>query len=161
MLVQFGGHIDFEKYRQIFRSLYCVEPIIDVMKRRVLFDSEPLLDDCAHVCYGGDKGRAYRSDCWYPNRAKRINYIGLALTNPNKIHPDKDNPTNQKYLLYLPAEGDLPAEHFCVIVRLINKYTVSFLTAYDVDFKTFAAYGNVAPRLYPPQKPKERGKKKK
>ena len=155
-----GGHGEFHRYREWFRALYCdpSRPICDVLGRRVLFDQEPLLDDCAHVCYGGTAGRPYNPEFWSPERAHRIAWIGQALAAPNKIHPDKDYASRHKYLLFLPPDEGTPQdnEFYCVIVRVLNRRTVAFLTAYNVTSRTFDEYGNVGPRVYPPPKPKKR-----
>ncbi|GAB4460555.1 MAG: hypothetical protein OHK0029_24750 [Armatimonadaceae bacterium] len=73
------------------------------------------------------------------------------------MHPDKDYPDRHKYLLYIAAE--LPneaAEFFCVIVKLMkrDKNSVEFLTAYDINQKTFQEYGGIGPRIYPEPKKK-------
>lgn len=156
----FGGHEHFSAYQKWFRELYSdpARPIYDVLGRRVLFDQEPLLDDCAHVCYGGINGRPYNPDCWYPQRAERIAWIERALTAPKKIHPDENYSDRHKYLLFLPPDEGTEQENefFCVIVRVLGSKTVAFLTAYDISQATFDKYGNVGPRIYPPPTPKRK-----
>ena len=132
------------------------------MKRLVLFDQYPTLDVCAHVCYGGVAGCAYNADCWDEKRAERIEWIKLALTSSNVVHPDKDGPERHKYLLHVPPdEGTNQADEFyCVIVRQISKKTVGFITAYCIDQRTMDQYARVFPRIYPPSNPMTSKKKK-
>src|ERR1043166_9145314 len=115
-----GGHDAFALYQEWFRSLYCDRDtaLLDVLGRVVLFDTEPLRDDCAHVCYGGLPGQPYNPVQWDEKRAERIAWIERALIEPNKIHPDRDYPDRHKYLLYLPPDSPQDeGEFYCVIVR--------------------------------------------
>ncbi|RYE13381.1 MAG: hypothetical protein EOP45_21275, partial [Sphingobacteriaceae bacterium] len=96
LLQNLGGHEQFTAYQKWFRSLYC-DPnrvVKDVLNRRVTFDMYPSLDDTAHVCYGGKDDHAYKAEYWVQERAERIAWIEVALTNPNFIHPDKWMSTN-------------------------------------------------------------------
>lgn len=159
-LRNFGGHSNFEQYRELFQSLYNdpEKPIVDVMGRPVLF-SQWLLDDCAHVCYGADQ--AYNEHEWKLERAKRIEWIGLALRNPTKIHPDVDGPHKQRYLLWLPPDAESEQDHewFCVVAVRGNGF-MKFLTAFWISRDRFYQFGNIAPRIWPPpDKTKKRGKK--
>jgi hypothetical protein len=159
LLRNLGGHENFGDYQEWFQALYCdpSRPIFDVLGRRVQFDTEPRLDDCAHVCYGGLPGQPYNPDAWKPRRATRIAWIEHALKNPTKVHPDKDYPDRHKHLLYVAADDPKEEPDFyCVIVRVLNAKTVAFLTAYDVSAETFQEYGGVGPRIYPAPKPKKK-----
>jgi hypothetical protein len=159
LLQNLGGHENFSQYQAWFRALYCdtSRPVFDVLGRRVQFDTEPTLDDCAHVCYGGLPGQPYNPDEWKQHRAVRIAWIEYALKQPNKVHPDRIHPDRHKYLLYVAADDprDSP-DFYCVIVRVLNSKTVAFLTAYGVEQKIFQEYGSVGPRLYPVPKPKKK-----
>ena len=163
-LIKFGGHQDFHKYQDCFRSLYCdtEKPIRDVMNRLVIFDDNPDLDDCAHVCYGGTKGYAYDPARWDELRAERIGWIYTALTAPTKVHPDKDGCGRHKYLLVMPPDEGTEQliEFYCVIVRVISKKAVAFITGYYIDRTTMDVYSNEMPRIYPKSPPKKRRSKK-
>lgn len=155
-----GGHAQFYLFMNWFQSLYSDSnrPIYDVLGRRVLFDQEPLLDDCAHVCYGGTNNRAYKEEFWDQKRAERIAWIERALIAPTKIHPDSIYKDRHKYLLFLGPDDHKTQdnEFYCVIVRVINPFTVAFLTAYPIDQKTFDRYAQIPPRIYPPSKKKKK-----
>ena len=157
-----GGHAEFEHYRTWFRGLYNdpERPVLDILGRRVLFDTYPTLDDCAHVCYGGEAGHAYKAEHWRQDRAERIAWIEYALTQPNKIHPDATISTNEKYLLYVPPEmPEQEAEYYMVIVRRLNNpKTVAFVTAYGISRKNYDEFEQVGPRIYPAPRPKKRKK---
>jgi hypothetical protein len=127
------------------------------MGRRVIFDTYPTLDDCAHTCYGGTAGHAYNSAFWNQERAERIAWIEIALTRPNRVHPDEKIQTNQKYLLYVQPEAvEQDAEYYVVIVRVLNPKTVAFLTAYPISHSKFQEFGRIGPRVYPPSQPKKK-----
>jgi hypothetical protein len=162
-LTDFGGHPNFDKYQSYFRHLYSnsKEPVLDVMGRRVQFDVEAL-DDAAHVCYGGLPGQPYNERCWSEARAQRIGWIILALTSPNRVHPDKSNSGNEKYLLFVKPDDELQDnEWYCVIVRRQGRQLVSFLTAYPISRDSYYEYGAVSPRIWPSQDQKKKKKKHK
>lgn len=161
-LLKLGGHENFAAYQAAFNQTYAGQWITDPLGNTVSFGP----NDCLHVCYGGESRFWGDPAHWKQKRAERMAAIGLAITTPNKIHPDKDYPKRRKYLLYLPPDDDTQEnEFFNVLVEAIGKQEFAFITAYDIDQATYRAYCAVPPRLYPPPRVGEgtrqkRGKKK-
>ena len=162
-LAQLGGHEKFAIYQARFSELYADQQIADPLGNSVSFGP----NDCLHVCYHGTSRFWGNADHWDQERAERIEWIRLAITAPNKIHPDKDYPSRRKYLLYLPPD-DMTQENefFNVLVEATGKNKFAFVTAYNISQMTYRAYCNVPPCLYPPPRsdrssPRKRGQRKK
>ncbi len=161
-LLKLGGPESFAAYQAEFNRMYAGQQIVDPLGNSVSFGP----NDCLHVCYGGESRFWGDPAHWKQSRAERIGAIRLAITTPNKIHPDKDYPKRRKYLLYLPPDDDTQNnEFFNVLVEASDKRGFAFVTAYDIDQATYRAYCNVPPCLYPVPKPSgslqgKRGKRK-
>lgn len=145
-LLDLGGHEAFSDYQAAFNQMYAGRQITDPLGSTVSF----ALNDCLHVCYGGESRYWGNPIYWKQKRAERIEWIERAITAPNKIHPDKDYPKRRKYLLYLPPDNDTQEnEFFNVLVEATDKNRFAFITAYDINQLTYRAYCDVPPCLYP------------
>ncbi len=160
----FGGNTHFSEYQDWFGSLYQVLDLRVVTKlgHIVTFDSK----SCSHAVYGGQEQAWYTEAGWREERAMSLSWIGEALANPTRVHPDKTYATNHKYLLRLPADDSTQqTEFYCAIVNVTGVKTADFITGYNIPWEDYHAYSQVMPCLYSEEAVKKkalkRGKKKK
>jgi len=140
-LLNFGGEEAFDRYREVFNSLYYPQqPIIDPQGRVIIFEA----DYCKHVCYceerfdkrrrrAGQEARV--RDYWDQSRAEHILWILPALLTPSLIVRNNQQEENLVYLLGYPA-GDFkhPRHRFHASVKPARPQAnrVTFKTAYTI-----------------------------
>ena len=119
-LLSCGGHEFFAEYSRVFDELYRAQPFVDVLGRTVTFDDE----SCRHVCF--EKDPFHRSNpamkhtrlVWSQERAERIPWIGLALSDPAEIRWNHQVNNHQAYLLAVPQRNvQRPAIRYYVSVH--------------------------------------------
>jgi hypothetical protein len=113
-LLRLGGEEAFAAYEAAFDALFRARPDVDVLGRTVKFP----FDACRHACTTDLAGEGYRRGvrAWVQARAERIGWIHRALTAPDEVRPDFQDPDRIVYLLVVPAspEEDLPQGYFVV-----------------------------------------------
>jgi hypothetical protein len=161
-LLTLGGKEAFDAYQAEFNRLYHdpLNPVVDILGRTVEFTP----DACKHVCYKGqdDDPWSQRPREWSQERAERIPWIRLALTDPGtEVRPNFRDPDRFSYILILeadPAQG-LSREFYGVITRPLPGKRVEFLTGFPFDFDYWKQMRDGGAPLYP-YKPRTGPKKK-
>jgi hypothetical protein len=145
-LLCLGGSEAFPAYQAEFARLYDGVTILDVLGRNVSFSSAA----CEHVCFKADERGSRR--IWSQERAERIPWIRVALTQPNEVRPSHQREKNQVHLLLLeaePSEG-VTKEFFGVYVRPLSDTAVEFVTAFPLDERYWQQARRGGKPLYPP-----------
>jgi hypothetical protein len=154
-LLQLGGEEAFAAYQAEFDRLYRSGPVTDVLGNRIAFPPYA----CRHICFKPEEedpyGRRPRA-AWAQERAERIPWIHVALTDPGtEVRPSHQVEGRLAYLLLMeadPAAGYGP-QYYGVFVEAISPGQVTFLTAYLLDASTWAKARRGGRRLYPPPEP--------
>jgi hypothetical protein len=156
-LLALGGETAFAAYQTEFDRLYHSAPIGDILGRGVEFRR----DACEHVCYKGREEDPYGKlpRTWSQERAERIPWILLALTDPRtEVRPNFRHRERFSYILIIeadPARG-YSREFYGVITRPISPGRVEFLTGFPFHFDYWRQMRDGGAPLYPfrPRKPK-------
>jgi hypothetical protein len=160
-LLQLGGQEAFVAYRAEFDRLYRSGAVRDVLGNHVEFPT----DACRHVCFKPTEedpyGRLAR-DVWSQERAERIPWILVALTDPGiEVRPNPQRPDRLSYILVVDAEPlvGLPQEYFGAVCEPTRSGVVQFVTAFPMDQAYWARWRRAGRRFYPPT-PRPRRKKR-
>ena len=153
-----GGIENFIHYRNRFRELYQSKPIFDVLGRKVVFQENA----CKHVCFKTAEPERFQQlprDSWSQERAERIPWIRLALTEPEEVRPSHVNPTNQAYFVTVSSssESTVSDECFLVLVKPLGEW-VEFVSAFPIDQAYRAQVKRSGPRIYPAPAPQKAGR---
>jgi hypothetical protein len=147
------GEAAFSAYEAAFDQIYRSGPVIDVLKRRVIFPKYA----CQHVCFkGSDNDRYGRSPrtIWDQERADYIPLILPALTDPKtEVRPDHQNKRNNAYLFTISIRtetGLIHVRYYVVVSPGQRNEEVVFNTAYPVNKKYWDAAKRAGRTLYPP-----------
>ena len=161
-LLLLGGEEAFNAYKAEFDRLYRTEPIRAIHPNypegiAIHFDA----DRARHVCFAEVKSDRYKQGprLWVQERAERIRWIQLALTQPDEVRAGHTDPRNLAYLLTILANpaGNPPEtqERYGVYIeRPDREGHARFCSGYPLDEITWMNARKVGPRLYPPPKPK-------
>jgi hypothetical protein len=94
---------------------------------------------------------------WSPERAERIPWILVALTDPGtEVRPNIQRPDRLSYILVVEAVPDqgFPQEYYGVVTEPVGPGVVEFVTAFSFDHAYWARWRTGGAPLYPRRAPR-------
>jgi hypothetical protein len=126
---------DFPDYEWYFDETYRRGPIRDRFGRRVVFHG----DSARHICFAEsrhDKSDPGNRDVWRPDRAMRMPWIKVALTDRTALLKENKDLGRQGYLIRMQLGSQI--DYYQVVVKTQGKTDVIFKTAYSLDHHQWA-----------------------
>lgn len=120
---------DYEEeiLREIWRSEYCLTPVITLDKVEVRF-YEDMFD---HAFFESIDRKAKDKSILSLNRLEKIYWIKEALQDPDAIHKQGWDTQNKCY--FLDRRVAIVKGNYVVIIRFTRKMKAKFVTAYEKD----------------------------
>ena len=157
-----GGEDSFPAYRAEFDGLYGSAAVVDVLGNTVRFAASA----CRHVCFRPEEADPYSQlprEVWSPERAERIPWILIALTDPGtEVRPNVQRPDRLSYILVVEAVPDqgFPQEYYGVVTEPVGPGVVEFVTAFPFDHAYWARWRTGGAPLYPRRAPRPRKRRR-